>query len=146
MTFYQYYGKFLSFKNLLNLQKTFERRKFIFIYSHMDYRIKEILVKIDNDFSRTLDIKQLADSVNMSISRFQHLFKQEVNISLTQYIKELRLQKAREFLETTHLRIKEIRVRVGDLGATHFWSDFKRKFGKTPNQFRKNFRNSRNSQ
>jgi transcriptional regulator GlxA family with amidase domain len=112
----------------------------------MDYRIEEILVKIENGISQTMTVRDLADSVNLSISHFQHLFKQEVSISLTQYVKELRLQKAREFLETTHLRVKEIRLRVGVTDTNHFWRDFKRKFGKTPNQLRRNYRNSRNSQ
>jgi transcriptional regulator GlxA family with amidase domain len=63
-------------------------------------------------------------------------------LSFTQYVKELRLEKARIFLETTHLRVKEIRARVGATNETHFLRCFKQKFGRTPNQYRKFIRDN----
>lgn len=37
----------------------------------MDYRIKEILAKVENDLARPLTVLDLAASVNVSVSRFQ---------------------------------------------------------------------------
>jgi len=107
----------------------------------VDYRIKEILSKIENDISRPLVIRDLAESINVSVSHFQHLFKKEVHTSPTKYINNLRLQKALELLVTSHLRVKEIRLKVGATNEAHFLRDFKRKFGETPNDYRKIFRN-----
>jgi transcriptional regulator GlxA family with amidase domain len=106
----------------------------------MDYRIKEILEKIENDFSRPITIPDLAASINVSVSHFEHLFKKEVQICAVKYIKNLRLEKACRLLETTHLSIKEIRFQVGVPNEAHFLNDFKRRFGKTPKNYRKNFR------
>ncbi len=75
----------------------------------------------------------------MSASRFQHLFKQEIGTSLTKHVKNLRLQKSRELLETTQLSVKEIRAKVGLRNKVHFFRDFKGKFGASPNEYRKNF-------
>lgn len=112
----------------------------------MDHRIKEILKKIENNISRQMIIRELAASVNMSESRLQHLFKQEVQISIIKYANNLRLQKARELLETSHLQVKEIRMKVGLTNESHFQRDFKQKFEATPNNYRKTFQDSRNGQ
>ncbi len=105
----------------------------------MNYRIEGILTEIGNHLSQTLTLQKLADSLDVSVSNFEHLFKQEVGISPTKYIKDLRLKKARELLETTQLSIKEIRVKVGIKNKAHFFRDFKQKFGSTPGEYRKNF-------
>jgi two-component system response regulator YesN len=110
----------------------------------MDHRIQEILEKIETDISQKLVIGDLAASVNVSVSRFRHLFKKEVGISIIKYTNNLRLEKARELLETSHLHVKEIRIQVGAINESHFQRDFKQKFGETPNNYRKIFQNSRN--
>ncbi|MBA2606292.1 MAG: helix-turn-helix transcriptional regulator [Acidobacteria bacterium] len=110
----------------------------------MDYRIEEILTKINVNLSQKLTAKNLAEFVSLSTSRFQHLFIQEVGTGIVKYIKELRLQKACELLETTNLNVQEIRVIIGTTDGTHFFRDFKEKFGSTPSEYRKNFTNSRN--
>ncbi len=110
----------------------------------MDHRIQEILERIENDISQQFVIGDLAASVNLSVSRLQHLFKEEVETSIIKYINNLRLQKARELLETSHLHVNEIRIKVGLTSEAHFQLDFKRKFGKAPNNYRQIFQDSRN--
>lgn len=110
----------------------------------MDYRIEEIIKKIETDISQSLVIRNLAASINMSVSRFQHLFKKELHTNITDYVSDLRMQKARKLLETSHLQVKEIRIKVGVTNEAHFIRVFKRKFGEAPNNYRKTFQNSRN--
>ena len=113
---------------------------FLLCSKQMDHRIKEIIAKVDRHISEPLSIPELAASINMSVSYFQHLFKKEAQICAVKYIKNLKLEKARRLLETTHLSIKEIRFEVGVPNEAHFLSDFKRRFGKTPKNYRRNFR------
>ena len=107
----------------------------------MDHRIKETLAKIEKNISHRLIVRDLAESINVSVSHFQHLFKSEVHASPKKYINNLRLEKARELLVSSHLRVKQIRLRVSASNESHFMSDFKRKFGETPNNYRKIFQN-----
>lgn len=109
----------------------------------MDYRVEEILIEIENNLSQMQTAQDFAKSLNVSVSRFQHLFKEEVGMSFSNHVKNLRLQKARQLLEVTHLSVKEIQAKVGATDETHFSRDFKQKFDKTPTEYRKNFRNSR---
>jgi AraC family transcriptional regulator of arabinose operon len=110
----------------------------------MDHRIQQTIKKIEADISRQFVIGDLAASVNLSVSRLQHLFKKEVETSIVKYINNLRLQKARKLLESSHLHVKEIRMRVGLTNESHFQRDFKQKFGETPNNYRNVSQNSRN--
>ena len=110
----------------------------------MDHRIKEILAKVEQEIERPLTIPELAATVNLSVSHFQHLFKKEVQICAVKYINNLRLEKARQLLENTHLSIKEIRRLVGATSEAHFIDAFKRKFGQTPKHYRDFFQNRRN--
>lgn len=111
------------------------------LLQQMDYRIKEIIAKVDKDISYPFVIEELAASVNLSASRFQHLFKREIRIGVVKYINNLRLEKARFLLETTHLRVKEIRLRIGIDNESHFQHDFKKRFGKSPCEYRSCFLN-----
>ena len=105
----------------------------------MDHRIEKILRKIENDISRKLVVRDLAAFVNLSVSRLQHLFKQETGISLVKHLNNLKLEKACRLLETTDLHVKEIRLKVGIKNESHFQRNFKLKFGRTPNHYRNNF-------
>ncbi len=55
------------------------------------------------------------------------------------YLHDLRLEKARELLETTFKNIDEIRREIGIRNESHFTRDFKKKFGLTPTNYRKQY-------
>ena len=59
-----------------------------------------------------------------------------MRVSPGSYIRDLRVKKARELLETTSLSIKEIRLRVGMSDESHFTRYFKKAFGVTPSRHR----------
>lgn len=105
----------------------------------MDYRIEELLTRIEPNANRMPNIEETAGGLNVSVSHLEHLFKREVGISLAKYIKDLRFEKARELLETTYLNLEEILVKVGASDKSHFLRDFKKKFDSTPSEYRKNY-------
>lgn len=105
----------------------------------MDYRIQSILHYIANNLHRPLRLHELASSVNLSPWRFSHLFHSETGLSLREYIKRLRLEKTKELLETTFLRVKEIAALAGYGGVAQFIKDFKKAFGATPLEYRRRF-------
>jgi len=82
----------------------------------------------------------LATLVNLSPSRFRHLFKQETGTTPAQYLKDIRLTRAEKMLRTTFLSIKQILKQVGIASNTHFVRDFRRKYGMTPTSYRRRLR------
>lgn len=86
-------------------------------------------------------LEEMSQAVNLSPSRLRSLFKVETGMSPTEYLKDLRLARARELLETTFLQVKEIRIKVGIPDQSNFVRDFKRKYGVSPTEFRKQIQN-----
>jgi AraC-like DNA-binding protein len=105
-----------------------------------DKRISIIEEKISSNFQKRWKMEELAEIVNLSKSRFEKLFKQELKISPMQFIKHLRLEKAKELLKTTLLTVKEIGFAVGINDQSGFVRDFKKKYGLTPTEYRKSFK------
>ena len=91
--------------------------------------------------ARTVRVGQIASILNLSESRFRHLFKQELGVSPTHYFKIVRLGQARELLTNSFLTIKEVAARVGVNDVSHFVRDYKALFGQTPSDARRLSRN-----
>ena len=106
----------------------------------MDRRIELIISKIKKDPTASWDISALAVLVNLSRSRFRHLFKQETGTSPAQFLKDMRLERAEKMLRTTFLSIKQILKQVGIASNAHFVHDFRRKYGTTPTAYRRTIR------
>ena len=105
--------------------------------SRMDRRIELIISRIESEPSASWDTRTLASMVDLSPSRFRHLFKQETGTSPAQYIKDFRLRKAEVMLRRTFLSVKQIVKRVGIGSNSHFVHDFKKKHGMTPTAYRR---------
>lgn len=102
----------------------------------MDRRIELVISLLENDTSRAWDTLTLATLVNLSPSRFRHLFKHETGTSPRQYLRELRFRKAEVLLATTFLSLKEIAEAIGVVSLTHLTKEFKERHGMTTREFR----------
>jgi transcriptional regulator GlxA family with amidase domain len=102
----------------------------------MEQRILAVVAFMERHLHRDLTLEEMAQHVNLSPSRLRHLFKVETSTSPVQYLKLLRMRKARELAETTFLSIKEIRNRVGIRDKHHFAEEFKKAYGVTPTRYR----------
>ncbi|HEV2800462.1 MAG TPA: helix-turn-helix transcriptional regulator [Pyrinomonadaceae bacterium] len=91
------------------------------------------------DLRAKLTLNDMARAVNLTSFHFCHLFKAETGKSPAKYLKSLRLERARELLETTFLSVKEIRALVGLNDESHFARDFRAAYGLTPQQHREHF-------
>jgi AraC-like DNA-binding protein len=124
-----------------SVKTTVEALKIVNLFSKKtDKRISIIEEKISSNFQKRWKTEELAGIVNLSKSRFEKLFKQELKISPMQFIKHLRHEKAKELLKTTLLTVKEIGFAVGINDQSGFVRDFKKKYGLTPTEYRKSFK------
>src|ERR1700755_1623522 len=105
----------------------------------MDPRIRATLALIGDDFHREQSLDALAERVRLSPSRLRHLFKAEVGVPFTQYVKSLKMERAKQLLETTFFSVKEIMYKVGISNESHFARDFKKACGLSPLQYRAQF-------
>ena len=78
--------------------------------------------------------------IGLSPSRLRHMFKAETGMTPTQFLKSLRIRKAKSLLETTRLSVKEVMASVGVSDPSNFTRDFKRAHGLTPTHARNSHR------
>jgi AraC-like DNA-binding protein len=95
-------------------------------------QMAKVLNRIHTDFDTKLNVEKLAAEANMSVSSFHSNFKTVTSTSPIQYIKEIRLQKARMFMVQDGLSAVEAAFNVGYESASQFSREFKRHFGHTP--------------
>jgi len=103
----------------------------------MDRRIELVISKMETETASPWDAASLAALVNLSPSRFRHLFKQETGTGPAQYLKNFRLRKAEVMLRSTFLTVKQVLKQVGLGSNTHFVSDFRKLHGMTPTAYRR---------
>ncbi len=105
----------------------------------MDPRVEKTLKIMRENLHRELPLGELAQSVNLSIWRLSHVFRSEVGVSPIQYLRVLRMEKAKYLLETSFLSVKEITYQVGLRDESHFVRDFKKTYGAWPTMYRTAF-------
>ncbi len=101
----------------------------------MDQRVRSVIVFMRTNLVRPISVKEMAASVQLSPSHLRQLFKAETGTSLARYLRELRMQRAKELLETTFLSVKQVAAKVGVASISHFVTDFKKSCGTTPTQY-----------
>jgi len=105
----------------------------------VDQRVQRVIILIENSFDQRLSEDDLAKAVNLSPWRLCHLFKKETNIAPQQYLKIVRMERAKSLLETTFLSVKQIMTEVGLRDRSHFVKDFKITYGLPPARYRMHF-------
>src|SRR5262249_5704540 len=92
-----------------------------------DKRIRAALEVLSSaDLARDISIDNIARAVNLSPSRFRHLFTREVGDTPHGCVRRLRLLRAKKLLEESFHMIKEIMMMVGYRDASHFGRDYKK--------------------
>ena len=84
-----------------------------------------------------VNVGELAKRVNLSPSRLEHLFKEEMGLPLGNHVLQCRLRTAAALLQSSEMRIKEIAYVVGYEHPSNFVRAFKKKFGTTPSDHRR---------
>lgn len=95
-------------------------------------QISKVISFLEANYSNDINIDDLAKSANMSPSSFYRVFKEVTSDSPNQYLKKLRLNKARDLIIQKNVKAYIAALEVGYQSPSHFNREFKRFFGSTP--------------
>ncbi|RHX90956.1 AraC family transcriptional regulator [Leptospira stimsonii] len=96
------------------------------------FKIARALHRIHKSYQEALDVKSLAMEAGMSVSTFHTSFKAVTNASPIQYIKNVRLHKAKQLMTQEGINVYNAAFRVGYESPSQFSREYKRFFGITP--------------
>lgn len=95
-------------------------------------RVAKALDKVHRNYSESLSVQHLAEEANMSMSAFHSAFRQITLESPIQYIKKVRLNKAKELIQLEGKKVNDAARLVGYNSASQFSREYKRHFNETP--------------
>lgn len=99
--------------------------------------VQKTILIIDADLSADLAPKKLAKSQGVTLGYLSTVFRKETGKTLSEYIRERRIEYAEYLLNTTNLQIQTIALHCGVMDAQYFSKLFKQQLGKTPMEYRR---------
>ncbi|PZR24004.1 MAG: histidine kinase [Citrobacter freundii] len=102
--------------------------------------LEKLIALITSELSDTeLDASRLEAAMAMSRMQLYRRIKTISGMTPAEFIRNIRLQKAAELLETTRLTVSEIFFQTGFNNQSYFFREFKKKYTQSPNDYRRKF-------
>ncbi|MDR1692488.1 MAG: helix-turn-helix domain-containing protein [Oscillospiraceae bacterium] len=98
---------------------------------------EKAIAYIAEHYRRKLTLDEVARQVFISPSYFSNCFHQRMGVTFSEYLSQIRIDKAKELLNDTNLKIYEVAEKSGYEDFRHFGKMFKKYVGTTPAQYRR---------
>lgn len=98
--------------------------------------IADVITYIGLHYRDKITLEMIADHVNFSENYLCRVFRDQMGLSLIQYINNVRMNKAAELIMKGHTYIKEISALVGISDQFYFSRMFKKQFGVSPTDYK----------
>ena len=105
--------------------------------SNERHDVEMVKLYIYENYGEDLSLEKLAQYVYMTPSYLSSIFKKATNMGINNFIKNYRMEKAKDMLENTNIKIKDICNKVGYNNTSYFCQSFREFYGLTPEKYRK---------
>ncbi len=138
-----YLGELRRIEHVIELQN-WCLRKMVYvsqmIQSKRHLHISKIVLKakeyIDARYNEELSLTDISKEVAISPQYFSKIFKEEIGLSFVEYVREKRMDVAKELLKTKNYSVKEICYKIGYNDPNYFSRLFKKLVGVSPTDFK----------
>lgn len=97
---------------------------------------------IESHYNSKITLKEMSEELFISPNYLCELFKKHTNKTLSEYMVDIRMRMAREYLEKLDYKISEVAELVGFSDPKYFSSTFKKIYGMRPMEYRNNHHKS----
>ncbi|GGI46387.1 hypothetical protein GCM10008018_16840 [Paenibacillus marchantiophytorum] len=132
--FHDYYH---SVEGLLRRLNDYVRSMKTFYIDHKE--MKKAVQYMQDNYQKDLNMTIVSNHVSLNYSYFSQAFKEYTGESFVNYLKKLRIDKARDLLVTREYKVYEISEMVGFENTKHFSRVFKEMEGVSPQEYREQF-------
>lgn len=95
---------------------------------------------IKSNFEKNISLKLVADEIFVSSCYLSHLFKDEMNMTFSDYVIKIRMEESIMLLKKGNLMVQDVAYKVGIGDANYFTKVFKKYYGVTPKNYMQIFR------
>ena len=106
---------------------------------HSDEAVKQAQIFIEKNYEKKLNIRKLADMVNLNSRSFLRRFKKATANTPLEYIQRVKIEAAKKKLESTTDTIFEIMYGIGYNDDKAFRTTFRKYCGLSPKEYRKKY-------
>lgn len=106
------------------------------IDENYNYLVDQIITYIKTNYAEKLTLTSVAEYFYISNWHLCRVLKKETGKNFVEILNQIRIQKAKEFLKDTNLKVYEVAREVGYRELTYFSNMFKKQTGLTPNEYR----------
>lgn len=110
---------------------------FAFPHARHASSIQSCIQYIQQHYTSRLTLEDTARAVGLSPDYLSRIFRQETGVTFTQYLNQLRIQKARGLIRHSGLRLTDVCQMVGYDDQSYFTKVFRRIVGMPPNEYRR---------
>jgi len=121
-----------SLRHLARIEEALTARK----ASSQSYAVRQIHAAIERVPLKNLTVQAIADEVRLHPVYLSKIFKVQTGMSISDYLFQLRMDRAEYLLGKTVAKIYEITAELGFQNPNYFAKVFKRYSGMTPQEFR----------
>lgn len=106
-------------------------------YSQRILLLNEVIKFIHENYCEDMELCSIVERFNVNMYHFCHIFKDFTGKTFKEYLNNVRIDKAEEFLMNTDVPISEIAFLCGFNDSNYFSRKFRQIKGKTPRESRK---------
>ena len=99
--------------------------------------ITEVKSYIYHNYEKELNVEILAEKVYLSAGYLSAIFKEATGMNLNRFIRVFRMEKAKELLRTTNMKVAMVSEQVGFANSSYFCRSFREYYGSSPESYRK---------
>lgn len=98
--------------------------------------LKNLLIKINNPANAEWNVEDAVNYTHFSHGHLSRLFKQEMGVTLIDYMAKQKMNYARDLLLYSDLSVAEIAANLGLFSPSYFNNAFKKHYGMAPGKYR----------
>lgn len=99
-------------------------------------QINPAIKYIEQHYDQQLNLEEIAKAAHLSVSRLAHVFKEQMGITMIDYLTKVRIEKAKQLLISTDKSCTEICFQVGYNNQSYFTRTFRKLVKMTPRKFK----------
>jgi two-component system response regulator YesN len=99
--------------------------------------VAKVVRYLEYNFDKDINLAVISNMVSMNYSYFSKIFKNQIGMNYSDYIIKIRMEKAKELLSNSMLKVYEVADKVGYKDIKHFRELFSDYYGISPASYKK---------